>query len=59
MQNDELIQKIESDIDEMDDLPLCARIHQAIEKYEHEIEDKLQEAKTKIDENEWDSSCFF
>ena len=59
MQKDELIQKIESDIDDMEDLPFCVRIHQAINKYKHEIEDKLQEAREKLDENEWDHSCFF
>ena len=59
MQKDELIQKIESDVDDMEDLPFCVRIHQAINKYKHEIEDKLQEAREKLDENEWDHSCFF
>ena len=58
MQNDELIQRIESDIDEMDDLPLCARIGRAIKKYEDDIEEKLQKARNKLDANDWDYSCF-
>ena len=45
MQNDELIQKIESDIDAIDDLPLCARIDHAIKKYENDIKETLQEAR--------------
>ena len=59
MQKDELIQNMESDIDDMEDLPFCVRIHHAIKKYKHEIEERLQEARIKLDENEWDHSCFF
>ena len=54
-----LIQKIESDIDEIEDLPLCVRIHHAIKKYEHDIEGKLQEARNKLVEKKYDHSCFF
>ena len=59
MQNDELIQKIESDIDEMEDLPLCTRIDHTVTKYADDIEEKLQEARNKLDSNDWDYSCFF
>ena len=59
MQNDELIQKIESNIDEMEDLPLYTRIDRTIKKYEDDIEEKLQEARNKLDSNDWDYSCFF
>ena len=52
MQNDELIQKIESDIDEMEDLPLCTRIDLTIKKYEDDVEEKLQEARNKLDSND-------
>ena len=44
---------IESDIDEMDDLPLCARIDRTTKIYVDDIEEKLQEARNKLDEHEW------
>ena len=59
MQNDGLIQKIESDIDEMEDLPLYTRIDLTVPKYEDDIEEKLQEARNKLASNDWDYSCFF
>lgn len=39
MENDDLIQTIESDIDD-----LQLKIHDTIKKYEDEIEDKLKES---------------
>ena len=59
MRNDELIQKIKSDIEEMEDLPLCTRIDLTVLKYENDLEEKLQEARKRLDSNDWDYSCFF
>ena len=59
MQNDELIQKIASDIDKMEDLPLYTRIDLTVPKYEDDIEEKLQEARNKLASNDLDYSCFF
>ena len=49
MQNNELIQKIEADIDEMKDLPLCTKIDLSIKESDFDIEEKLQEARYKLD----------
>jgi hypothetical protein len=56
MQNDDLIQKIESDIYAMDDdVRLDVKIDDVIKKHRYDIEKKLQEAR---DENNWNCSYF-
>ena len=59
MKNDELIQEIEASIDETHNLSLYDTLQHVSEIYEHEILDKLQEAKSRLDANDWGYNHFF
>ena len=59
MKNDELIQEIEASIDETHNLSLYDTLQHVMEIYEHEILDKLQEAKSRLDANDWGYNHFF
>ena len=58
MKNDELIQEIEASIDETHNLSLYDTLQHVMEIYEHEILDKLQEAKSRLDANDWGYNHF-
>ena len=60
MQEDDLIQQIESDIDASDEkIELDDVIDQAVDAYEKDILTKLYDAKMKLDVHHWNYSSFF
>ena len=59
MKNDELIQDIETSIDETHNLSLYDTLHHVCQIYKHEILDKLQEAKSRLDANDWEYYHYF
>ena len=59
MKNDELIQEIEASIDEIHNSSLYGTLHRVSQIYKHEILDKLQEAKSRLDANGWEYYHYF
>ena len=59
MKNDELIQKVEASIDGIHNLSLDDTLYHVSQIYGHEIQDKLQEAKSRLDANDWEYYHYF
>ena len=60
MKNDELIQKVEASIDDgIRNLSLYDTLYHVSRIYGHEIQDKLQEAKGRVDANDWEYYHYF
>ena len=59
MKNDELIQEIEASIDEIHNSSLYRTLRRVSQIYKHEILDKLQEAKSRLDANDWEYYHYF
>ena len=60
MKDDELIQKVEASIDDgIRNLSLYDTLYHVSQIYGHEIQDKLQEAKGRLDANDWEYYHYF